>query len=116
MDILEPVWNGTLEHDGLAPGLSNYCGRSTLHHSASWAQAEALEHGECARVPMPATTPKRRPAYLPAPVRAQRLTPQQRSTVGPRAVELRHKGVSWRAIARNIGLTVGQVRSLVRAA
>jgi hypothetical protein len=44
---LEPFWSGSRERAGLAPGLSAYQGRSSVYHSASWAQVEALEWGEC---------------------------------------------------------------------
>lgn len=104
MDELVPAWSGSLERARLAPGLSSYLGRSSLHHSASWEAAEGLERGECG-----CARPSDRPAYLPT-VKAPKLTPERERAV---AVLLRH-GVSYRKLVRDFGVTMAQARRVAR--
>jgi hypothetical protein len=42
---LVPVWNGALERQGAAPGLSAYVGQSSIYHSPAW--GDGLKRGEC---------------------------------------------------------------------
>lgn len=114
---LIPVWNGALEARGDAPGLSNYAGRSSLHHSASWAQGEGLADGERAKPEASMWgsgrsyqfADKPRPAYVPRKI-TPRLSPERAQAV---AVLLR-KGVSYRTLARDWGVTFGQARRVAK--
>lgn len=107
VETLEPVWSGALEHDGAVPGLSRYAGKSSLYHSASWAYAEALE--QQAMIPAPIVIPPP-PAWMPPKPTAPKLTKEREGAV---AVLLR-KGVSYRKLVRDFGITLHQARRVAK--
>lgn len=113
---LEVAWSGALETRGEARGLSSYEGRSSLHHSASWALAEARE---AASVDLPGPG---RPRVIgrcrrPRVVATRAASRQWPPLTGERRAEVLRMligGVSYRAIARALDCEVTQIRRVGR--
>lgn len=101
---LIPVWNGTLEHDGKAAGLSAYVGRSSLHHSPNWERLDALEHGEAKERGEPG---KRGHDRKP---RAPKCDPAREA----QALEMLRRGVSYGDISRALNVSTSVPRRLAR--
>jgi hypothetical protein len=85
---LEPVWSGSLERAGTAPGLSGYVGPSSIQHSPAWpAELKQVDiRGDRAAGPKP--------------------TDQQLANVRG----LLQRGLSLRRVASLVGVKVGYVR------
>jgi hypothetical protein len=97
---LEPYWNGALARQGAAPALSSYFGRSSLHHSASWAYAEGLKHGEATR-----NGPRRQRVKLSAYDRIAR---------DALIVLKLRKGSSYKWVADELGISADTVAKVAR--
>jgi hypothetical protein len=110
IETLEPVWNGSLEARGLAPGLSSYYGRSSLHHSVSWATVEAREADESGRAIAVSAEAPARPSWAPPKPAAAPLTKEREGAV---ALLLR-KGVSYRKLVKDFGISLSQARRIAR--
>lgn len=110
VETLEPVWSGAMEARHEAPGLSTYFGRSSLHHSASWAQAEARELESLGGTAPPAPPPPR-PDWAPVKPTAPPLSKEREGAV---ALLLR-RGVSYRRLFKDFGVSVSQARRIAKA-
>lgn len=109
VETLEVAWSGAMEARTEAPGLSSYIGRSSLHHSASWAQAEAREleaDGYAQSVAEP-----ERPAWAGVKPVAPKLSVEREGAV---ALLLR-KGVSYRRLFKDFGVSVSQARRIAKS-
>lgn len=100
---LVPVWNGTMEHDGKAPGLSAYQGRSSIFHSANWEKLDALEHGEAN-----GDAPTR------GPDRKTRLSRKHDPARDVEVAAMLRQGVSYGAIAKALGCSLMVPRRVAR--
>lgn len=93
---LEVAWNGQMERDGDAPGLSVYQGRSSLYHSPGWSQ-ESLEYGEVERHP-----------------NRGRPLGSKNGANHARALELLRGGLDCSAVARRLAISSSIVRYVAR--
>lgn len=120
VETLEPVWNGTLEARGEAPGLSNYLGRSTL--CGCMEVLEALAHGEVNRHPQRTQENRaKRLKWTPHTTRSATfrrwppLTPETSAAI----LQLLQRGVSYNGIVstlakRGIVCSRDQARKVAR--